>query len=251
MRLDGRVAIVTGAAQGIGRAYAARLAQEGARVVIADILDTRNVSQEIEEMGGEVLALCTDVSEEEGTIEMAEKTVERFGRIDILVNNAAIFATIKTKPFYEITPQEWDDIMRVNVKGPFLCAKAVYPQMKKQGKGKIINVSSGVFFKGLPLFLHYVTSKGGVIAMTRALAREMGDDNICVNAIAPGYTVTEVMKEESIHDEAFISAVVGGRCFKRDELPEDLLGTMIFLASDESDFITGQTIVVDGGSVLH
>jgi len=251
MRLDGRVALVTGAAQGIGRAYALRLAQEGAKVVIADILEGSGVQQEIASKGGEALALKIDVSDEQASTEMAEKTVERFGRIDILINNAAIFSTIKTKPFYEITPREWDDIMRVNVKGPFLCSKAVYPQMKKQGKGKIINVASGVFFKGLPLFLHYVTSKGGVIAMTRALAREMGDDNICVNAIAPGYTVTEVMNQESIHDEAFTSAVVGSRCFKRDELPEDLLGTIIFLASDESDFITGQTIVVDGGSVLH
>lgn len=251
MRLEGRVAIVTGAAQGIGRAYALGLAREGAKVVIADIVDGSGIEQEITSERGEAMALKIDVSDEQSSKEMAEKTVERFGRIDILINNAAIFATIKTKPFYEITPQEWDDIMRVNVKGPFLCSKAVYPQMKKQGKGKIINVSSGVFFKGLPLFLHYVTSKGGVIAMTRALAREMGDDNICVNAIAPGYTVTEVMKEESIHDDAFINRVVRSRCFKRDELPEDLMGTIIFLASDESDFITGQAIVVDGGSVLH
>ena len=123
--------------------------------------------------------------------------------------------------------------------------------MKNQGKGKIINVASGVFFKGLPLFLHYVTSKGGVIALTRALAREMGDDNICVNAIAPGYTVTEVLQDDSIHDEAFINAVVMTRCFKRHELPEDLTGTIVFLASDDSDFITGQTIVVDGGATLH
>jgi NAD(P)-dependent dehydrogenase (short-subunit alcohol dehydrogenase family) len=251
MRLDGRVALVTGAAQGIGRAYALRLAQEGAKVVIADILEGSGVEQEIASTGGEALTLQIDVSDEQSTREMAQKTVERFGRIDILINNAAIFATLETKPFFEITPKEWDDVMRVNVKGPFLCVKAVYPHMKKQGKGKIINVASGVFFKGLPLFLHYVTSKGGVIAMTRALAREMGDDNICINAIAPGYTVTEAMKDQSIHDEAFISAVVGSRCFKRHEFPEDLTGTIIFLASDESDFITGQTIVVDGGSVLH
>jgi NAD(P)-dependent dehydrogenase (short-subunit alcohol dehydrogenase family) len=251
MKLKDRVAIVTGAAQGIGRAYALRLAQEGAKVAIADIVDGSRVEQEIASKGGEALALRTDVSEQASTEKMASETIARFGKIDILVNNAAIFATIQTKPFYQITPQEWDDIMRVNVKGPFLCSKAVYPQMKKQGKGKIINVASGVFFKGLPLFLHYVTSKGGVIAMTRALAREMGDDNICVNAIAPGYTVTEVMQDDSIHDEAFINAVVMTRCFKRHELPEDLTGTIVFLASDDSDFITGQTIVVDGGATLH
>ncbi|MBW2029892.1 MAG: 3-oxoacyl-ACP reductase FabG [Deltaproteobacteria bacterium] len=251
MRLKDRVAIVTGGAQGIGRAYSLRLAEEGAKVVIADILDAGPVQQEIKEKGGEALALRVDVSDEESTADMVRKTIEKFGRIDILVNNAAIFATIETKPFYEISVREWDDVIRVNVKGIFLCCKAVYPQMKKQGKGKIINVASGVFFKGLPLFLHYVTSKGGVIGMTRAMAREVGDDGICVNAIAPGYTVTEVMADESIHDEAFVNAVVGSRCFKRHERPEDLTGTVIFLASDDSDFITGQTIVVDGGATMH
>lgn len=251
MRLEGRVAIVTGSARGLGKTYAFRLSEEGARVVIADILDARDVRQAIEERGGEALALHTDVAEEESTKEMAQKTIERFGRIDILINNAAIFAGIETKPFFQISVQEWDDVIRVNLKGAFLCCKAVYPQMKKQGRGKIINVSSGVFFKGLPLFLHYVASKGGIVALTRALAREVGDDGICVNAIAPGYTLSDAMKEQSIHDEEFINAVVGSRCFKRHELPEDLTGTIVFLASDESDFITGQTIVVDGGSVLH
>lgn len=251
MRLEGRVAIVTGSARGLGKTYAFCLSEEGARVVIADILDARDVRQAIEERGGEALALHTDVAEEESTKEMAQKTIERFGRIDILINNAAIFAGIETKPFFQISVQEWDDVIRVNLKGAFLCCKAVYPQMKKQGRGKIINVSSGVFFKGLPLFLHYVASKGGIVALTRALAREVGDDGICVNAIAPGYTLSDAMKEQSIHDEEFINAVVGSRCFKRHELPEDLTGTIVFLASDESDFITGQTIVVDGGSVLH
>ncbi len=251
MRLKDKVAIVTGGAQGIGKAYTLRLAEEGARVVIADILDARPVQQEIEGKGGEALALQTDVSDEKSTEEMAQKTIERFGGIHILINNAAVFATLETKPFFKISPQEWDDVMRVNLKGMFLCCKSVYPQMKKQGNGKIINIASGVFFKGLPLFLHYVASKGGVIALTRALAREVGDDGICVNAIAPGYTLTEVMEDESIHDEAFVNAVVGSRCFKRHERPDDLTGTLIFLASDESDFITGQTIVVDGGATMH
>ena len=251
MRLDGKVAIVTGGAQGLGKSYALRLFEEGAGVVIADILDRKGVEQEIEAKGGEALALYTDVSKEESVEEMVHKSIERFGRIDILINNAAIFASIETKPFFEISAGEWDDVIRVNLKGLFLCSKAVYPQMKKQGKGKIINISSGVFFKGLPYFIHYVTSKGGVVAFTRALAREVGDDGICVNAVAPGYTLSDAMKEKSIHDEGFINAVVGSRCFKRHELPEDLTGTIVFLASDESDFITGQTIVVDGGSVLH
>lgn len=251
MRLKDRVAIVTGGAQGIGKAYALRLAQEGAKVVIADILDAGAVLQEIEGKGGEALGLQTDVSDEKSAEEMVRKTVERFGGVHILVNNAAIFAAMETKPFFEISPAEWDDVMGVNLKGVFLCCKAVYPQMKAQGKGKIINIASGVFFKGLPLFLHYVASKGGVIALTRALAREVGDDGICVNAIAPGYTLTEVMEKSSIHDAPFVDAVVGSRCFKRHERPDDLTGTLIFLASDESDFITGQTIVVDGGATMH
>jgi NAD(P)-dependent dehydrogenase (short-subunit alcohol dehydrogenase family) len=251
MRLKNKVAIVTGAAQGLGKAYALRLAQEGAEVVIADIIDGSGVEQEIASKGGAALALKVDVSDEMSTKEMARKTVERFGRIDILINNAAIFATMKTKPFFEISVQEWDAIMGINLRGTFLCCKAVYSQMKKQGKGKIINVTSGVFFKGLPLFLHYVASKGGVIGLTRALAREVGNDGICVNAIAPGYTVTEVMKKESIHDEAFINAVIGNRCLKRQQVPEDATGTIVFLSSDDSDFITGQTIVVDGGGTMH
>jgi len=251
MKLQDKVAIVTGAARGIGRVYAKRLAREGAKVVVADILDGEAVAREIASGGGEAMALRVDVSDEESTREMAEKVVERFGSIDILINNAAIFAALDTKPFYEITAKEWDDVMQVNVKGVFLCVKAVYPQMKKQGKGKIINVASGVFFKGLTLFLHYVASKGGVIGMTRALAREMGEDNICVNAVAPGYTVTEMMSDASLHDEAFVNAVVGSRCFKRHEVPEDLTGTIVFLSSDDSDFITGQTIVVEGGGKLH
>lgn len=250
MRLKDKVAIVTGSAQGIGKAYAMKLSQEGAKIVIADILDAEGVQLEIEGKGGKAMAIHTDVSDEASTEEMAKKTIERFGRIDILINNAAMFANIVTKPFYEITPEEWDNVMSVNLKGIFLCCKAVYPQMKKQGKGKIINIASGVFFKGLPFFLHYVTSKGGVIGFTRSIAREVGDEGICVNSLAPGYTVTE-LSEESEHDQGVINAVLASRCFKRQATPKDLLGTLIFLASDDSDFITGQTIVVDGGATMH
>ncbi|MDP6178455.1 MAG: 3-oxoacyl-ACP reductase family protein [Desulfatiglandales bacterium] len=251
MKLEGKVAIVTGGAQGIGKAYAMRLSEEGAKVVIADILDSKSVQQWIEDKGGEALALYTDVSKEESAEEMAHKTVERFGRIDILINNAAIFSAIVTRPFFEISAKEWDDVIRVNLKGLFLCSKAVYSQMKKQGKGKIINISSGTFFKGVPNFIHYVTSKGGVVAFTRALAREVGDAGICVNAIAPGYTTTDVLKERAIHDDVSTNLSVTSRCFKRDETPEDLTGSIVFLSSDDSDFITGQTIAVDGGSVMH
>jgi len=251
MRLDGKVAIVTGGAQGIGKAYALRLVEEGAKVVIADILDTKKAQQEIESKGGEALGLRTDVSDEESTLEMARRTVERFGRIDVLINNAAMFVSIERKPFFQISSQEWDDVMGVNIKGTFLCCKAVYPQMKEQKKGKIINISSGTFFKGASLFLHYVTSKGAVVALTRALARELGDEGICVNAIAPGFTLSEGVMQDENRNKKIMQIQANTRCFKRDELPEDVTGTVVFLASDDSDFITGQTIVVDGGSAMH
>jgi NAD(P)-dependent dehydrogenase (short-subunit alcohol dehydrogenase family) len=251
MKLKGKVAIITGGARGLGKAYALGLAEEGARIVISDILDTTKVKLEIEQKGGEALSLYTDVAEEESTKEMARKTIERFGRIDILINNAAIFASLGKKPFYEISSEEWDQVLGINLKGTFLCCKAVYPQMKKQGKGKIINVSSSTFFTGVPYFIHYVASKGGIIALTRALAREVGNDGICVNAISPGLTVSEAVRGNPMYPEDYLRVATKGRCFKRDEIPEDLTGTIVFLASDESDFITGQTIVVDGGSVLH
>lgn len=251
MKLKGKVAIITGGARGIGKAYAIRLAQEGASVVIADVLDGTTVQQEIEKNGGSAIALNVDVSNEKSTIEMAKKAVERFGRIDILINNAAVFVTLGKKPFFQISEEEWDKVLAVNLKGTFLCCKAVYPYMKKQKKGKIINISSSTFFGGVPFFLHYVASKGGIIALTRALAREMGDDGICVNAVAPGLTVSEAVKGNPMYPEEHLRAVANGRCFKRDELPEDLTGTIVFLSSDDSDFITGQTIVVDGGYELH
>jgi NAD(P)-dependent dehydrogenase (short-subunit alcohol dehydrogenase family) len=251
MKLKDRVAIVTGAAQGIGRAYALRLALEGAKVVIADILDGSGVEQEIASKGGDALTFRIDVSDEESTTQMSSETVARFGKIDILINNAAIFGTIVKKPFHEISPLEWDEVIRVNLKGTFLCCKAVYAQMKEQGKGKIINVSSATFFEGIPFFLHYVTSKGGIIGLTRALAREVGDDGICVNAVAPGLTLSEAVCEDPKYSTEYLKRASSSRCFKRDEQPEDLLGTIVFLASDESDFITGQTIVVDGGATLH
>ena len=251
MKLQDRVAIVTGSAQGIGKAYVLRLAEEGAKVVIADIQEGKEVEQTIISKGREALTLHTDVTDEESIKETARKTVERFGRIDVLVNNAAYFSSIIKKSFYEISADEWDAVLRVNLKGPFLCSKAVYPQMKKQGKGKIINISSGAFYKGLPLFLHYVTTKGGIIGFTRSLAREVGDVGICVNTIAPGYTETEILKEKPQDPEEVLNAILASRCIKRPGSPEDLIGTLVFLASDDSDFITGQTIIVDGGSAMN
>jgi len=251
MRLKGKVAIVTGGARGLGKAYAMGLSREGARVVIADVLDTKEARQAIEKQGGEVLALHTDVSDEKSTNEMAQRAIESFGRIDVLINNAAIFASIVKKPFYELSGQEWDDVIRVNLKGTFLCCKAVYPQMKKQGRGKIINISSGTWFKGATHFIHYVTSKAGVVGLTRALAREIGVDGISVNAVAPGFTLSEAVREKPMDTDEMVRAVAESRCFKRDEQPNDLIGTILFLACEDSDFITGQTIVVDGGSAMH
>ena len=248
MRLKDRVAIVTGAAQGIGRVYALRLASEGAKVVVTDVLDAQPAAKEIAAQGGEALALRTDVTDPRSVDDMAEKTVGRFGRIDILVNNAALFGDISRKPFQEIPIDEWDRVMAVNVKGLFLCSRAVLPQMKKQGKGRIINISSGTVLQGTPMLLHYVTSKGAVVAFTRALAREVGEFGITVNSIAPGHTLSETVKRRGPNVD---ERAVASRIIKRSQVPEDLSGTVVFLASDDSEFITGQMIVVDGGSALH
>jgi NAD(P)-dependent dehydrogenase (short-subunit alcohol dehydrogenase family) len=251
MRLKDKVVIVTGGGRGLGKAYAQRLAEEGARVAVADIIDSGDTKLSIEEKGGQVIAVVADVTKEDSVKELARQTIDRFGRIDVLINNAAIFADLSKKSFIDISVAEWDRMMSVNLRGTFLCTKAVYPQMKKQGKGKIINVSSGTFFTGVPGFLHYVTSKGGVVGFTRALAREVGNDGISVNAIAPGLTVNEAVLKSGMYPPEALKFVAGTRCFKRNEQPDDLVGTIVFLASDESDFITGQTIVVDGGAVVH
>ena len=247
MRLERKVAIVTGGARHIGAAYCRRLAEEGAAVVIADILDGEPVASEIRSGGGKALALKIDVSNEDDTRRMATETIQAFGRIDILVNNAAIFINIQRHPFYEITSEEWDKVSAVNIKGPFLCAKAVFPQMKEQRSGKIINISSSTAYWGTPHFLHYVASKAALIGMTRSLAREVGDYGICVNAIAPGL----VEHEGQTAPKALTELQLKARSLKRLQTPEDLMGTLIFLCSSDSDFMTGQSIVVDGGSIFH
>jgi NAD(P)-dependent dehydrogenase (short-subunit alcohol dehydrogenase family) len=247
MRLSGKVAIVTGGARHIGAVYARRLASEGAAVAIADILDGGSVVRQIESAGGRAVALEIDVSKEEDAQRMAAETSRAFGRIDILVNNAAIFINIQRHPFYEITAEEWDRVSAVNIKGPFLCAKAVFPQMQAQKYGKIINVSSSTVFWGTPMFLHYVASKAALVGMTRSLARECGEFGICVNAIAPGLVEHEGQNAPKVLTELQLKA----RSIKRLETPADLLGALIYLASPDSDFVTGQTLVVDGGSVFH
>ncbi len=249
MRLKDKVVIVTGGATGIGRAYCLGCAGEGARVVVADIAETQPVVKEIEARGGQALGVPCDVSREEETLSLATRTLDRWGRIDALVNNAAVYAILQRRPFTEIPVDEWDKVMAVNLRGLFLCARAVFPAMKAQGKGKIINISSGTFFKGIPYSLHYTTSKGGVVGFTRSLARELGDHGIRVNAIAPGLTESGANMHNMIPELA--DAQVKARMLKRVQKPEDLVGTVIFLASDDSDFITGQTILVDGGSGVH
>lgn len=252
MRLKDNVIIVTGGGVGIGRAYATGLAKEGAKVVVADIQEeeARKVAGDIVRAGGEALAVPVDVTSEEKTRAMADATLQKYGRIDVLVNNAALYSAIKKKPFSEISAEEWDRVMAVNLKGLFLCVQAVYPAMKKQGKGKVINISSGTVLGGTPLFLHYVTSKAGVIGFTRSLARELGADNICVNAITPGLTISGPQQEGVLTPEQ-LEDRRRRRSFQRDQYPQDLVGTMIFLCSADSDFITGQTINVDGGANMY
>ncbi|MGH7829614.1 MAG: SDR family NAD(P)-dependent oxidoreductase, partial [Candidatus Binatia bacterium] len=241
MRLKDKVAIVTGAAQGIGAVYARGLAKEGAAVAVVDILDPNPVAKEIVGNDGKALPLVVDVSDEKQTGEMAKKVADAFGHLDILVNNAAIYGTIVRKPFEEITVEEWDKLYAVNVRGTFLCAKAVAPYMKARKSGKIINVSSSTFFKGNADFLHYVSSKGAVIAMTRSLARELGDYNINVNAIAPGQTMSEANLKRGEGTDAHSLRL---RLLKRRLFPEDLVGTVIYLSSSDSDMVTGQVLLV-------
>jgi 3-oxoacyl-[acyl-carrier protein] reductase len=252
MRLKDKVAIVTGGGVGIGKAYAQALAKEGAKVVVADIqeAEARKVAADIRAGGGEAMAVAVDVTSPDKTHSMADAALNQYGRIDILVNNAGLYSALKKKSFMEIDSEEWDRVMAVNVKGLFLCVKAVYPAMKKQRKGKIINISSGTVLGGSPLFLHYVSSKAGVIGFTRALAREVGGDNICVNSIMPGLTISGANQEGVMTPEQLADRRKR-RCIQRDQYPQDLVGTVIFLASDDSDFMTGQSVSVDGGMNMH
>jgi len=249
-RLEDKVAIVTGGARGLGKAFCLAMAEQGAKLVIADILDkeAKHTAEEIQAKGGKAISIKTDVTSEEDTLGMAKETIKQFGRIDILVNNAAMIYGITRKPFIEIPPAEWDKLMAVNLRGPFLCCRAVFPQMKKQGKGKIINLASETAFTGSRHLVHYVTSKGGIISLTRALAAELGQYGICVNAIGPGFTDSE--SSRTLIDD-ITKYDVRLTPLRRLEQPEDLVGALIFLASDESDFITGQTLVVDGGRYMH
>ena len=249
--LKGRSVIVTGAGQGIGREYALALAAEGAAVTVAEIVEEngRKVAEEITGAGGDALFVATDVTDMSSTAAMVEAAVERFGAVDVLVNNAAIYYGLELTPFDEIAESEWDRVMAVNVKGVWNSCRAVFPHMRDRGRGSIVNIASSVFFLGPPMLLHYVASKGAVVAVTRALAKELGDYGISVNAVAPGLTWTEA--SEKLVPEIMGDMFVEMQALKRRQQPDDLVGIIKFLCSPESGFITGQTIVVDGGAALH
>jgi NAD(P)-dependent dehydrogenase (short-subunit alcohol dehydrogenase family) len=249
-RLEGIAAIVTGAAQGIGAHYARALAAEGAKVSLCDVEPPDAVVKAIADAGGTAMGRICDVTDAKSVAALVRATDEAWGGVQVLVNNAALFGKITQKPLMEIPSEEWDRVMAVNTRGPFECVKAVVPVMRRQGYGKIINVASGTVFKGTPMMLHYVSSKGAVVAMTRAMARELGEHGIRVNAIAPGLTLSEVVKGRNDYG-ALRTLNIQSRSLKREEEPEDLTGTVIFLASHDSDFMTGQTMLVDGGSAMH
>jgi 3-oxoacyl-[acyl-carrier protein] reductase len=253
MRLKDKVTIITGAAHGIGKAYARRFAEEGAHVVIADIdaAGGEATAKAIIDSGGSAWSRTTDVRNLPNVQGLMQETVEKFGRIDVLLNNAAIYVTqsLWKGPVEELAPDEWDRVMEVNLKGVFLCSKAVIPVMKRQRSGKVINIASGTFFSGSGNMPHYTTAKGGVVALTRVMARQLGEWGINVNCMTPGST----MSEEAVSDEV-LKRREGGidkRAFRRIETPADIVGTALFLASPDSDFITGQLLVVEGGGIMH
>ena len=237
-RLQGKVALVTGGAQGIGAAIADGLAAEAATVVVADLNPTE---------GG----IRADVANEEDVERMVDETLDRHGRLDILINNAGLYASLVMRPFTEIPLEEWRQVMDVNVASMFLTSRAAVPAMREQGGGKIVNISSGTPFRGVPFLLHYVTSKGAIVAFTRALAKELGKDGIHVNCVAPGFTMTAGVRANPEVVEKLRDVSVAARTIQRDQLPEDVVGAVVFLCTPAADFITGQTMVIDGGQYFH
>jgi NAD(P)-dependent dehydrogenase (short-subunit alcohol dehydrogenase family) len=245
--LEGKVALVTGGSQGIGHAIARGLADEGARIVIADLERAAEAAAAFD--GG--VGLAVDVSSEADVARMAEDTLAACGRIDVLVNNAGVYASLAMQPFEQIRVEEWRRVMDVNVLSMFLCCRAVVPVMRGQGGGRIVNISSGTPFRGVPFLLHYVTSKGAVVAFTRSLAKELGRDGILVNCVAPGFTLTEGVMANPEVIEKLRDVSVSARTLQRDQVAEDVVGAAVFLSGPGSAFVTGQTMVIDGGQYFH
>jgi NAD(P)-dependent dehydrogenase (short-subunit alcohol dehydrogenase family) len=250
MKLQGKVALVTGGATGLGNAFVQRLLADGAKVAIADLRGAHDAARVLDATGSRCLGVAMDVADE-ASVKVAVQAVEAgLGGVDILVNNAALFSTLVNRPFEEYGADEWMQVMRVNTLGPFSCAKAVAPHMKAQRWGRIINVASTSALKGLANMAHYVTSKGAVITFTRVLARELGAWNITANALAPGLTLSDQILKNDDHMAKFGDAIRKSRSIQRDAVPADLVGTVSFLASDDADFMTGQTLCVEGGAIF-
>ncbi len=243
----GKVAIVTGAAQGIGRAIAEGLAAAGARIVVADLHGAEEAASAFQDGIG----LTADVANEDDVQRLVDEVVERCGTVDILVNNAGLYASLEMRPFEQIPLDEWRKVMDVNVASMFLTCRAVVPVMRANGGGRIVNISSGTPFRGVPFLLHYVTSKGAIVALTRALAKEVGKDNVLVNCVAPGFTMSAGVAAHPEVVEKLRDVSVSARTLQRDQVPEDVVGAVVFLCGPGSDFITGQSIVIDGGQTFH
>jgi NAD(P)-dependent dehydrogenase (short-subunit alcohol dehydrogenase family) len=244
--LEGQVAIVTGAAQGIGRKIAEGLAGEGAKVVVADL---RGAEDAASALGG--VAVDVDVSDQAATERMAQAAIEAYGRIDVLVNNAGIWSSLTATPFEQLSVDEWRRVFDVNVMGMFLATRAVAPHMRQAKRGRVINIASGTPYKGVPFFMHYVASKGAVIAMSRVMAKELGADNILVNTIAPGFTLSDGVMDNPTQLQQLQDVSNKARVLVRDQYPEDIVGAVLFFASDRASFITGQSLVVDGGAYFN
>jgi NAD(P)-dependent dehydrogenase (short-subunit alcohol dehydrogenase family) len=245
--LDGKVAVVTGAAQGIGRAIAEGLAAAGARIVVADLHGADEAAAAFPKGVG----LTVDVADEADVQRLADEVVERCGTIDILVNNAGLYASLEMQPFEQISLEEWRRVMDVNVASMFLTCRAIVPVMRAAGGGKIVNISSGTPFRGVPFLLHYVTSKGAIVALTRALAKEVGKDNVLVNCVAPGFTMSAGVEAHPEVVAKLRDVSVASRTLQRDQVPDDVVGAVVFLSGPGSNFVTGQTIVIDGGQTFH
>ncbi len=250
-RFEGKTALVTGGAAGIGLAVANGFFEQGARVVIVDIRGAEEAAQKLDASGSRVRGVTADVTVDAQVEEAVGKAVQIFGSVDILVNNAGIATSIAPRPFEEIGTEEWLRVYDVNVMGIFRFCRAVLKPMKAIGGGRIVNIGSAAAFKGVPLLLHYVSSKGAVLAMTRSLAKELAEYNILVNCVAPGFTISPAVLENEGQMSRSRSISLQGRAIARDQFPEDLVGAVLFLASNEASFMTGQTLVVDGGTYLH